>query len=74
MAKNTAVERRKKNPIELGKKGFQQINSECQIVAKGNLFTNCTNGIPVPDIKNHGNLYGTIVNIYINNFAYIRSL
>jgi hypothetical protein len=50
------------------------LNSECQIVAKGNLFTNCTNGIPVPDIKNHGNLYGTIVNIYINNISYFRPL
>jgi hypothetical protein len=27
MAKNTGIERRKKNPIELGKKGFQSIRT-----------------------------------------------
>ena len=30
--------------------------------ANGNLFTNCTNSIPMAGILTNGNLYGTIVN------------
>jgi hypothetical protein len=33
-------------------------------------YLNCTKGIPVADILTNGNLYGTIVNVYINNISY----
>ena len=41
-----------------------QIISERYIFVNGNLFSNCTNGIPVVDILSNGNLYGTIANVY----------
>ena len=47
-----------------------QINSERYMFANGSLFTNCTNGIAVADILSIDNLYGTIVNVYINNISY----
>jgi hypothetical protein len=46
-----------------------QIKSEHYIFANGNLFTTCTNGILVVGILTNGNLFGTIVNVNINNIA-----
>ena len=42
-----------------------QIISERYIFVNGNLFSNCTNDIPVVDILSNGNIYGTIVNVFI---------
>jgi hypothetical protein len=52
-----------------------QINSERYMFVNGSLFTNCTNGIPWPvaDILSIDNLYGTIVNVYINNIFYFEN-
>jgi hypothetical protein len=44
-----------------------QIKSERYIFANDNLFTNCTNGIPVAGILNNGSLHWTIMNVNIND-------